>query len=640
MCGIAGFTAAGRDARVDLERMLVAIAHRGPDGAGTFVDRGVALGHRRLAIVDLVGGAQPRVDEASGDAITFNGEIYGFRALADELTANGVALRDSSDTEVLFQLIRRHGLRRAVTMVGGMFAFAFRDGATGALHLVRDRFGEKPLYYGLADGQLVFASEASAILSHPAFQAASVDMAAAFQLLHFEYVPGCASGWSGIRKVPPATILTFQNGVVTLDRYWRPTVGSKTSVPEQVAIRDIDAALTTAVRNQLVADVPVGVFLSGGLDSSLITAIAAKVAPDITAFTVRVAGRGFDETPYATRVANHLGVRHEIVEIADADVAQAFDNLRQNLAEPLGDASLLPTWLVCRAARRSMKVALGGDGADELFAGYPNFVVQRYAWAMRHIPSRVGEIVERSLAGLPARAGYMNWHFLASQLAQGFGQSQSRQSYLWMAPFGPRWMRTIWARDVDAAEFEMAFAPLDEAAADAGAGSGIDRLLYQFLMTYLPDDILMKTDRAAMYNSLEVRAPFLDVDLASYVCGLPTELKLSGTTKKRVLKSVARRYLPAEIVDRKKHGFGMPVDDLLRGILRERCFDILLSRQNPIAHWFDRTAVEGMLHQHMSGQANHGKRLWSLLVLFMVAARDRTVAGADAAAARNLPLPM
>jgi asparagine synthase (glutamine-hydrolysing) len=626
MCGIAGFSAPGRDASRHLERMLSSIAHRGPDGSGTFIDDDIALGHCRLAIVDLTGGAQPRVDWMSGDAFSFNGEIYGFRALADDLRANGIALRDNSDTEILFQLIRRFGLRRAVTMVSGMFAFVFRDGASGAVHLVRDRFGEKPLYYGIAKGQLVFASETAAILCHPAFRNTGPDMAAAYQLLHFEYIPGRASGWTGIEKVPPATILSFDRGQISGDRYWRHEVGADSPrFTETQAIDEVDAALNAAVRKQLVADVPIGVFLSGGLDSSLLTALAARVSPGITALTVSVGGQNFDETPYAVEVANHLGVRHQIVRLANVDLSQAFDNLSERLAEPLGDSSLLPTWLVCRAARQSMTVALGGDGADELFAGYPNFAVQRYARAMRRFPSALGSALERSLAGLPSRGEYMNWPFLVSQLVQGFGQPECRQSYLWMAPFGPRQMATIWARDVLPLDMSStAFAPLDEAAAEANGRSDLDRLMHQFLVTYLPDDILMKTDRAAMYNSLEVRAPFLDHSFASYVCALPASLKLRGRQRKYVLKQLARRYLPVKIIYRKKHGFAVPIGYLLRTLLRERCCDILSSRQNPVASWFDHAALDRMLDQHMTGQHDHGKRLWSLLVLFMVAGRSRS----------------
>ena len=624
MCGIAGFTAPGPEARDVLGAMNRALAHRGPDGSGTFADSHVALGHTRLAIIDLAGGAQPRVDRATGDALVFNGEIYGYRALADELRRAGVTLCDRSDTEVLFQLIRRDGVRGAVAQIDGMFAFAFRDGASGAVHLVRDRFGEKPLYWGLARGQLVFASEMSALLCHPAFRDTGLDRLAAYRFLLFEYLPRTGSGWIGIERLEPGTILTWCQGRIAVERYWQPPVEQRAVGPDEATER-LDELLRGSVRRQIVADVPVGVFLSGGVDSGLITALASEVAPDLTAFTVRVAAEGldesFNETPHAVAVARHLGVRHEVVELAAGDLVQACDAISERLAEPLGDLSLLPTWLVCRAARRLMTVALGGDGADELFAGYPNFAVQRFAPAMRLVPPTFGRMLGRAVTGLPSDAGYMNWRFLLRQLSQGFGEAVGRQSFLWMAPFAPENLDALWARSaLPENALARAFAPIDHCTAETAGLSAVDMLLHLFLVTYLPDDILTKTDRAAMFNSLEVRAPFLDRRFAEYACALPTGLKLCGGTRKYILKRLARRYLPPTIVDRKKHGFAVPIGALIRTLLRERCRDVLLSVANPVSDWFDRTALEAMLDEHLAGRHDHGKQLWALYILFAVAA--------------------
>ena len=617
MCGIAGFTAPGPDAERIIAQMNRALAHRGPDGRGSFVDAEIALGHTRLAVIDLAGGAQPRVDGASGDALVFNGEIYGYRALADELRGAGIALCDRSDTEVLFQLIRRDGLRRALARIDGMFAFAFREGATGALYLVRDRFGQKPLYYGLAQGRLVFASEAGALFHHPAFRDALPDRLAAYRALLFEYLPRTGSGWVGIDKLEPGTILRFRRGRISRERYWQPRLEPR-KVDPAAATEELDERLRQSVRRSIVADVPVGVFLSGGIDSGLIAAFAKEAAPDLTAFTVRVEGSGFDETRHAAAVARHLGLRHEVVELGRSDLVDAFDAVGARLTEPLGDSSLLPSWLVCRAARQRMTVALGGDGADELFAGYPNFAVQRFAPAMRLVPPVVG----RAVMVLPGGEGYMGWRFLAAQLAQGFGAVPARQSFLWMAPFAPGHLAALWRRAAlpqDA--LAAAFLPIDRCAAEVGGLRPVDRLLYLFLVTYLPDDILTKTDRASMFNSLEVRAPFLDRDFAEYACALPTRLKLRRQTRKYLLKRLARRYLPGPIVDRKKHGFAVPIGGLIRTLFRERCCDLLLSRANPVADWFERSAIEALLDEHLSGRRDHGKKLWALFVLFAVAGR-------------------
>src|SRR5229473_849113 len=595
MCGLAGFTAPGPEAKAVLAAMNRALAHRGPDGSGVFVDRRVALGHTRLAIIDLAGGAQPRIDEASGDALIFNGEVYGYRALADELRATGIALRDRSDTEVLFQLIRRDGVRRAVARIDGMFAFAFRDGASGALYLVRDRFGEKPLYYGLARDRLVFASEVGALRCHPDFRDATPDRLAAYSFLLFEYLPGNLSGWTGIEKIEPGTILTFSDGQISRERYWRPPFESRPAdgrtpqpVDEAEAAERLGTLLLASVQRRVVADVPVGVFLSGGIDSSLITALAKEAAPDLTAFTVRVGGASFDETPHAIAAARHLGVRHEIVDLGPADLVEAFDAIGDKLSEPLGDSSLLPSYLVCRAARRLMTVALGGDGADELFAGYPNFALQRLAPALRLV-------------------------------SHGIGAPTARQSFLWMAPFGPTEMEGLWRRAAlpeDA--LAGAFAPIDRHAAEAAGLSAVDLLLYLSLVTYLPEDILTKTDRASMFNSLEVRAPFLDREVAEYAGALPTRLKLAGRHGKIVLKRLAAQYLPGSIVERKKHGFAVPIGSLIRTLFWERCADLLLSRTNPAAEWFERSAIERLLGEHQAGH-DHGKKLWALTMLFRVA---------------------
>jgi asparagine synthase (glutamine-hydrolysing) len=637
MCGIAGFTNPGADARNILAGMKAVLSHRGPDGNGAFIDRGIALGHTRLAIIDITGGAQPRVDETSGDALIYNGEIYGYRALAAELRSLGAPLRDHSDTEVLFHLIRREGVRRAVERIDGMFAFAYRDGATGALFLVRDRFGEKPLYYGIAGEDIVFASEVPALQCHPAFAESLLDRDDAYRFLLYEYLPGSVSGWRGIAKLEPGCILTANHGDIRTERYWRPPVRSVARVTdrEEEAIERLDELLRASVRERVIADVPVGVFLSGGLDSSLITALATRAAPDLTAFSVRVGRDSFDETAHAIKVARHVGVRHEVVTLNDADLLAAFDAVSDKLGEPLADSSLLPTYLVCRAARGLMTVALGGDGADELFLGYPNFAVQRFARAMALVPPAIARSVQWAIDALPGNDAYMNRRFLTAQLAQGFGAAPARQSVLWMAPFSPNRMAALWRPSAipEEAVLDRVFGEIDSRAAEAGNVGPIERLAYQFLTTYLPEDILTKTDRASMFNSLEVRAPFLSRAVAEYACRLPTRLKLRGREKKYILKRLARHYLPERIAYRKKHGFAVPIGRLTRTLFWAQCRDALMSTSNPVAEWFSRSAIEELLSEHASGRKDHGKKLWALYVLFCVAGRRRNVHSAAESAA-------
>ena len=636
MCGIAGFTNPGPDARPILAAMNAALGHRGPDDSGAFVDRGIALGHTRLAIIDLEGGAQPRVDAVTGDALVFNGEIYGYRALAAELRSRGLPLRDQSDTEVLFHLIRHEGVHEAVERIDGMFAFAYREGSTGRLYLVRDRFGEKPLYYGRVGEDIVFASEVPALRCHPGFVQTAPDRDAAYRFLLYEYLPGTVSGWEGIAKLEPGYILTVDEGKTTIERYWRPPmqpVGPAMS--EEEAVQRLDDLLTDSVRDRVVADVPVGVFLSGGLDSSLITALAARAAPDLTAFSVQVGQESFDETAYAAEVARHIGIRHEIVQLGDADLLGALQAVTDKLGEPLADSSLLPTWLVCRAARGLMTVALGGDGADELFFGYPNFTVQRFAGAMALIPPAIAPAFQRMMNALPGGDAYMNRRFLAVQLAQGFGAAPVRQSVLWMAPFDANGMHGLWRRleMPERSSVDGILAEIDNRAVEAGNVCAVERLAYQFLTTYLPENILTKTDRASMFNSLEVRAPFLGRALAEYACALPTRLKLRGREKKYILKRLACRYLPERIAYRKKHGFAVPIGRLLRTLFREQCRDVLMSASNPVAAWFNRSTIENLLAEHNAGRLDHGKKLWVLYILFCVARRQPAPLSADLASA-------
>ncbi len=623
MCGLAGFTGPGADAPAIVRRMIAALAHRGPDGNGEFTDARIALGHTRLAIIDLAGGAQPRVDAESGDALIFNGEIYGYRGLAAELRNDGVELCDRSDTEVLFQMLRRSGIRQTLAKIDGMFAFAFRDGRSSTLYLARDRFGEKPLFYGLADGNLVFGSELSALRCHPAFRDSGIDRDAAFQFLTYEYLPGNRSGREGINKLPPGHLLSFADGRIALEAYWQPPHGEVPAALDEVeGLARLEHLLDRSVKDRLIADVPVGIFLSGGVDSGLVAALAARHATAITAFTVKMPEVSFDETPHAVKVASHLGINHEIVELGRGDLVNAFDSVSNRLDEPLADSSLLPTFLVCQAARRRMTVALGGDGADELFAGYPNFQAQLAAPVMRHMPPAVGAMARRGLALAPASREYMNLRFRLGQLTQGFGLPEDLQSFLWMAPFSTDEKRALWRADALPDEPDATtFAPIQALARRDLPAERLPRLLQLFLQTYLPEDILVKTDRAAMMNSLEVRAPFLARDFAEFAIALPGQWKLKGLRGKYLLKKLAARLVPPETVYRPKHGFALPLADLLRTLFFERVRGRLLDAGNPVALWFNAPVIEKLLAEHRSGRRDHAKKLWTLYILFCVAAR-------------------
>jgi asparagine synthase (glutamine-hydrolysing) len=621
MCGIAGFTSPGNDARMIAEEMAGTMIHRGPDDGGVYVDHDIAFGHRRLAVIDLTGGTQPRMDRESGDALVFNGEIYGYRDLADELRADDVPLRDGSDTEVLFWMLRRYGVSKALERIDGMFAFAYREGKSGRVFLVRDRFGEKPLFYSVSEGALVFASEIKAMRRHPDFQSAGLDRNAIHRYLTFEYLPGGESGFSNIRKLRPGHMLTFQNGEAKEEPYWRPRYGgADPAMSENDALDRMDALISDSVRQRLIADVPVGLFLSGGVDSSLIAAMTARHASNATAYTVRMPEASYDETPHAQSVAQHLNMKHEVVELSNSDVSDAFNEISASIDEPLADYSMLPTYMVCKAVRREMTVALGGDGGDELFAGYSTFRARRYSAIMAHLPAALGSGIRSVIDHLPESDGYMSASFVLRYVSQGFGRSTDHQPYLWMAPFTRGEKSRLW-KDSLLPSSPDAFAPINDWLGRGAPSDPIERLLYLFTVTYLPEDILAKVDRVSMMNSLEVRAPLLDRAFAEFVLSLPPQWKVNGSETKYLLKKLTARHVPRATVYRKKHGFGLPLSNLLRGPLYEAVSGVLMDSANPVADWFDRGVIEKYLMEHKEKRRDHRKKLWTLYILFQTAAR-------------------
>lgn len=624
MCGFVGFTAPGRvEAAQDIVgAMLAPIRHRGPDAQGIHVDGNLALGHVRLAVIDLAGGTQPRCDAVTGDALVFNGEIYGYRELADRLRADGVVLRDESDTEVLFQMLKRHGVARTLNEIDGMFAFAYRDGATGRLFLVRDRFGEKPLFYGCREGALVFASEVRALRQHPFFRRSNLDREAIARCLTLQYLPGEDSGYEGIRKLLPGHLLEFQSERIVQKRYWQPLLrGAATTENLIERIEHLESLFSASVRQRLVADVPVGVFLSGGLDSSLVAAFAAKHMSAVTVFSVRMDEDSFDETPFARASAEHIGIPHEVVEFGQADLLHAFDSVVEHLDEPMADASLLPTFLVCQAARRKVTVALGGDGADELFAGYPNFTARRLGALMALTPRIAGSALRLAIDALSASESYMGLGFKLRQLSYGFGYHADHQTHQWMAAFSAAEQRSLWRSDATPIEPDGGLGrQVNHILSESGCQDGFDRLQYLFIAGYLAEDILTKVDRASMYNSLEVRAPFLGRDFAEYALSLPRRDKLKGMETKSLLKRMALRHLPESVVRRRKHGFAPPLAAMLRGPLKSRIGDVLFDAGNPLAVWFRREEIERYWREHQSGRRDHHRKLWTLGMVMRVAA--------------------
>ena len=608
MCGIAGFTSnsSAQDHRAIASDMLAAIAHRGPDEKDIVVQDGLTFAHNRLTIMEPQGGQQPRSNPSNGNTLIYNGEIYNHRAFDAELQAAGCELRDHCDTETLFWLLELHGVEKTLSMIDGMFAFAWYQSSDDTLYLARDRFGQKPLFYANKGGDFVFASEIKALRRHPSLARVSPDIDALRLFLMMEYVPGPSTGFKEIQELPAGHVLKYHAGTLDIEPWWQPgSISRDPGIDSATAANTLDDLLNTAIEQQLVADVPLGVFLSGGIDSSLIAAMAKKHSDDVATFTVKFPYASFDESSYAEDVAASIGTQHTTIELDRTNCLDGIENLLAKVDQPFCDSSQLPSYLLCQATKEHVTVAIGGDGADELFFGYPNFKLLKYARLMSMMPKAAGGLL-RSVAKLfPDSTDYMNRSFLLRQLSFGIGQPAQQQSNYWMSAVAPALQASVW-RDGRTAQ------PRSNIDNDLSLLESSQR---QFIETYLANDILQKMDRASMYASLEVRSPFLSHAVSDYALSLPTELSFQGMTGKRVLRDVARRYLSEETITRKKHGFALPVAALLRGDLRGTAKSRLLDASNSMYEHIDFRSVDKLWSEHANKRRNHGKALWALLMM-------------------------
>lgn len=616
MCGIAGAVSWTADRRILDEPAVAAMADamrsRGPDGEGLYRDDRALLAHRRLSIIDLEGGAQPMSTPDGGLTVVFNGEIYNFAELHARLAALGHRFATRSDTEVILHAYRQWG-RACVEQLDGMFAFALWDKPKGELVLARDRFGKKPLYYHHRPGELVFASTLTALLAHPRVPRQLDDRSLA-EYLGLEYVVAPNTILRDVHKLPAAHALVASARGIETVRYWQLRVGGARPTSEAAAIEELSERLTAAVRRRLVADVPLGVFLSGGIDSSLVTAFAAREHTGIRTFSVRFTDPSFDESSYARQVAAHLGTTHLEDELSLAEAAKIVETLGDILDEPVGDGSIVPTAMLSRFVRRHVTVALGGDGGDELFAGYPTYLAHKLAGAIGPLRKLAG--AARYLAELlPVSHDNFSFDFKLKKLLLGLDAPLDERNYVWLGAMPRPMVDELLGGDHDI------YAAVRARYRD-GQGSHLERVMYQDIGLYMCHAVLAKVDRASMASSLEVRAPLLDTAFAEYAASLPLDYKLRGRVGKYILKQLARRYLPNTIVDRPKKGFGMPIGRWLREDLRSLSHDVLLGGTSlAAAGRLRRPVVERMLREHADGVADHRQRLWTLLVLELWRAR-------------------
>lgn len=655
MCGIAGIFSADRVDPALLARMAAMIAHRGPDDEGLWSDQkaGIGFAHRRLSIVDLSPHGHQPMHSASGRfTICLNGEIYNFEEIRRELERAGMGpeggWRGHSDTEVLLQALESWGLRPTLDRAVGMFAFALWDAKEQQLHLVRDRFGEKPLYYGMVGRDLLFGSELKALRCHPRFDL-PIDRAALRAFAARTYVPVPLSIYRGIFKLPAGCYLTLdraalsgpisqppvegKGGALRLTRYWsyRDVVAQGLRDPiqsESEALEELERVLAEAIKGQSFADVPVGTFLSGGIDSSLVIALYQKYSSQpVRTYSIGFEESDFDEAGYAKAVAAHLGTIHHEHYVTVREARDVIPLLPTMYDEPFADSSQIPTYLVSRFARRDVTVALTGDGGDELFAGYNRHFLAPQLWQqMKRLPRGLRLAAASPLSRLPMRF----WAGAGRMLAKG------DQPFL-----GARIHKAIRIARSASSLDDVYMSFLDEWSLEPGpvlGDSGGDwpfdldlgveapgsiRMMYCDAVSYLTDDILHKVDRAAMAVGLETRVPFLDHRVAAVAARIPLSMKVRGRTGKHILKQLLYRQAPAELFDRPKAGFAVPVGEWIKGPLRDWAEELLDPGRMAAEGWFDPTIVHGRWRDHLAGRRDSTPALWALL-MFQSWLRDQS----------------
>jgi asparagine synthase (glutamine-hydrolysing) len=614
VCGIAGIV--GRQGEVidpaDVHRMCQTIVHRGPDDEGVYSHGYVGLGMRRLSIIDLAGGKQPIHNEDGSVWVVFNGEIYNFPELRGELEGRGHRFYTHSDTEVIVHLYEEMGAD-CVKKLRGMFAIALYDTKQDVLLLARDRLGKKPLHYALHQGRLLFGSEIKTILAlHP--ELAEVDSEGLLQYFYFGYIHDPRTAFQHIRKLPAGHLMEFRGGEMRIRQYWDlPEYGTHPAISEDECLEELERRLEEAVRIRLISDVPLGALLSGGVDSSIIVALMARTsAKPVKTFSIGFRAEEFNESEYARLVAERFGTEHHEL-VLEPDLEETLTYLSGMMEEPFGDSSMLPTYYVCRMARRHVTVALSGDGGDELFAGYDRYLVAMERPKFDPLQRWLGPIYRDRVHGLiPAGMYGKNLAWNASL--------NDRDRYLDGISFFPALHRE---RDLFTQEYLESAARLPDPLMEwqrlydgAPARDRLSRLLYLDTKTYLNSDILTKVDRMSMATSLEVRVPMLDHEFVEWVTSLPVDWKFRAGTRKRILKKLAERLgIPSALLHRKKQGFQMPLVEWMRSERKTQFWGALLEPRTLQRGYFKPEAVRSLIDEHLRGRRNRSGLLWRMLVL-------------------------
>jgi asparagine synthase (glutamine-hydrolysing) len=615
MCGIAGFVESpsiaaplDRDrTRSLLHEMCDVIRHRGPDDEGVWTSDGIALGMRRLSIIDLSTGNQPIFNEDSTVCTVFNGEIYNFVELRQELAARGHRFRTASDTEVIVHAYEEWGAD-AISRLRGMFGLAIWDARQKVLLLARDRVGIKPLYFADVNGRLYFGSELKSLLCGADIRR-DVDLESLDHYLSFLYTPRDASILRGIRKLPPGHMLLWRDGTATIRQYWQQPADEHFAGTEAEAVAQLTTVLRDAVRSHLVSDVPLGAFLSGGIDSSLVVGLMSMTSgARVKTFSIGFDEPAYDELPHARRVAAHFGTDHHEF-VVRPDGAAILDEMVRHFDEPFADSSAIPTWYVSQMARRHVTVVLSGDGGDELFGGYDRYLPHpRVVQFDRYSPRALRRVAAMAAANLPRGARGRN--FLRHVSRDRYGRYIDSIRY-----FSTDDKAALLSADV-----RRRIGPVDAEAKLAQHFARyrhlpwVSQMMHFDADTYMPEDVLVKVDRMSMAHSIESRVPLLDHHVIDFAASLPARFKVKHGRRKHILKEVAAAILPKEVVERRKQGFGVPLDAWFRGDMREVFADTLLSARALSRGYFQAPFVRRLVDEHLSGRRDHALRLWQLVM--------------------------
>jgi asparagine synthase (glutamine-hydrolysing) len=616
MCGITGkVSAADRVDETLLAQMCSVIEHRGPDSSGFFVDAGVGLGIQRLRIIDLQTGDQPIFNEDRSVVVVLNGEIYNYRELRAELAGRGHRFATRSDTESIVHLYEDHGLD-CVHHLRGMFAFALWDRRRRRLVVARDRIGKKPLFYSQRGDTLWFGSEAKAILQDPAV-GRDVDLDAIDSFLHFQYVPHPLSAFASVRKLPPAHTLVWEDGNIQLQRYWRLSYEPRSDAESEEAAHElIRDRLLEATRLRMRSDVPLGAFLSGGVDSSAVVAAMAKQSAEpVKTFSIGFGVESYDETRYAREVAELYETEHHELRV-EPKAMEVLPRLVWHYGEPFADSSAIPSFYLAEMTRRHVTVALNGDGGDESFAGYNRYLGAGVADRVARLPAPARHALTLAARAIGPNGSESSFRSRLDRLGQAASMNSYDRYAMWMAYFTERERERLYTPEFREQLGERS-APrvIRDPWVESDAADPVNRLLDVDVRTYLPGDLLVKMDIASMAHSLEVRSPLLDHEFMELCAGFPGGWKLRGGTTKKLFKDALRPWLPDHLLDRPKWGFGVPIDAWLRGPLRRLPSEILLDPRSTERGFFREEYVRGLIDDHVSDRRNNANRIWALIQL-------------------------